>query len=819
MGANFPGSTNANPGSYSDVVTLSRGVTAPGGVRTAVIIGEGERCERLVGSAIGGGLDGLNSTYTSTNGADGRHFAISFAPVTTNRFRLFKNGIPLTGLEQAFTSTSGSFSHKYDYRVNITNGRVELQTAALLDQGGSFYLAGSTNVGNGLLNSLTLVDTNAPTETWTVRCTSIRRDGYGDPVDGYAKFIAQGSVSGILLDGYGQVFTWQSNGVTVSNGILSFSITEGLIPFREGDRFTVKVKSGALSQGDSLTACYIATADLNDPEFFADMDLLTAKHGAASLTNRISLGAQLAFANSPPGVWTCQAAPSVPRRVSYVLEASASGEALVDDLTFALPLGVVPDADTGINFFVTDPITGTESQLIPNKVAFYDSSITSSPNSFIFGAGYTFAYTVILNDSVQKEADDGVITSLGGNNATLSSDTVTFDSDDTSATRYVQILTPSIYAGNYTIVSVANGKATISVSGGFTDQEDVEFRVIDSSETSSQILFTDDLALSAGKALRATVVDTKDADFFDVGWQAALEALEKIEVDIVVPLPSQTISAIFQTSRIHCETMSNIKNRKERVLFIGAINGLTPANVIGTEAAAVEDIGVLEGIQGDDVSEILAGNTEDLTNYSVPDAFGNTFRVVYFYPDEIVVQIGGDRVAVDGFFIAAAAAGFLSGIPNIAIPLTNKTLAGFTILRDKLFRPLTLENLTVAGICVLQPAIGGGTVIWGKTTTQSLEPTEEEISIVFIRDRIAKSTRAAFQSFVGSAEDRTTQGSILARANGIMQSFVSQGLITAYRDLKVVRDPVEPRQWNLSCSVAPVYPVNWVYIRIGIGVL
>ena len=43
---------------------------------------------------------------------------------------------------------------------------------------------------------------------------------------------------------------------------------------------------------------------------------------------------------------------------------------------------------------------------------------------------------------------------------------------------------------------------------------------------------------------------------------------------------------------------------------------------------------------------------------------GDTFRVVYFYPDQIVVQIGADRTIIDGFFIGAAAAGFLSGIPN-----------------------------------------------------------------------------------------------------------------------------------------------------------
>jgi len=818
--ANFPGSTNALPGPYIDVETVSRGVSVPGGLRIAAIVGEGERVERLVNSAVGDGNDGLNSTYTSTTGSDGRHFLLTYAPVIANRTVLYKNGIPLVGLEQAgFATAGGSFSDRYDYRLDITLGYVELQTAHLVDQGGSYWEASGANVGNGVINGLSLVDLNAPTETWTVRCVSVVRDGYGNPIDGYAKFIASGSVSGILLDGYGNNVVWQSNGVTESNTILTFSISEGSTAFREGDAFTIEVESGSLIAGDSLIANYIAEIDLNDPEFFSDMDEISTKHGSASTDNRLTLGCQIAFANQPPGVYCCQAAPSIPRRVSYVLEQSASGGTAPDDLTFALPINVFPDVDTNINFFVTDPVTGSETQIVPNKVDFYDAAITAAPTLFMYGVGYTYAYTVILEDSVQKEGDDGAITPVTPTTATISSTTVEFNLDDLSATREIRILAPAANAGTYSIVSVSEGVATITDPGGFVSETGAEFRVLDTSDSSARILFTSDLALTLGQSLRATVVDTRDADFFDVGWQEALEALELIECDIVVPLPSQTISAIFQAARLHCEAMSNIKNKKERMLFIGAIQGLTPANVIGTTPAAVEDIGILEGIQGDDISEILSGNVEDLTNYGVPNSFGGTFRVVYFYPDQIVVQIGADNTLVDGFFMAAAAAGYLSGVTNVSIPLTNKVLAGFTILRDKLFRPITLENLAVAGITTLQPAIGGGTVIWGKTTTQSGYPEEEEISIIFIRDRIAKSMRAAFAGFPGSPESETFQGTLLARATSVMQSFISQKLITQFADLRVVRDSVDPRQWNISVAVQPVYPVNWIYIRVGVGVL
>jgi len=74
--ANIPGATNILPGVVTDVVTDSRGLSLGGGLRIAALIGEGSTDETVVSSALGGGLDGLNSSYTSTTGADGRHFQL-----------------------------------------------------------------------------------------------------------------------------------------------------------------------------------------------------------------------------------------------------------------------------------------------------------------------------------------------------------------------------------------------------------------------------------------------------------------------------------------------------------------------------------------------------------------------------------------------------------------------------------------------------------------------------------------------------------------------------------------------------------------------
>jgi hypothetical protein len=206
-------------------------------------------------------------------------------------------------------------------------------------------------------------------------------------------------------------------------------------------------------------------------------------------------------------------------------------------------------------------------------------------------------------------------------------------------------------------------------------------------------------------------------------------------------------------------------------LLTGALQGLAVENVLGEEEAAVEDIGILEGIQGDDPEEILSENIEDLVNYSVGDNFGDTFRVMYFYPDEIVRIVNGTRIILPGYYMAAAAGGWFAGEPNVAMPITNKVLVGFTILNNKIFKDDILNKLGNNGIAVVQPVTGGGVVIHGKTTTKSGAPEEEEASIVFIRDQVARTARSSFQSYVGQPEDVTFAPTLTAKCISLLNAF------------------------------------------------
>ncbi|CAK9252389.1 unnamed protein product [Sphagnum jensenii] len=146
------------PGVFDIIETQSSGASVPGGIRIAAIIGEGATSQTIISAAQGGGKDGLDPTYTTTNGSDGRHFLISSFPVVANRTTIYRNGLPLKLLEGLITSP---FSNSYDVMFDPASGQILMQQAYLVDQGGLFYKVSNTNVGVGVINTLTVADADA----------------------------------------------------------------------------------------------------------------------------------------------------------------------------------------------------------------------------------------------------------------------------------------------------------------------------------------------------------------------------------------------------------------------------------------------------------------------------------------------------------------------------------------------------------------------------------------------------------------------------------------------------------------------------------
>lgn len=842
MPNNIPGvPRRVQPGTYVRTRTLNRGAAGPAGQRVLCIIGEGQREEVVVASAEGGGADGVNADFSGSNNPTGRHFTVSQIGLVRGRTQVFKNGAPLNVLEEDIDTDP--FDSRYDVRVERATGRLELQQSYLVSVGsGQYWSSPTTNSGNGnpVLTSASLIDTSAPAETWTARVVSVVKDGYGDIISGEATIAVSGSVSGTIKDSDGNPIRWRSDGVVVSNGILSFAFAEGSQPFDVGDRFTILVDSGVLAKNDELEVRYIATLDVEDAELFLDPNALFAKHGDPSVTNTLSLAARLAFENGAPQVLALQAKPPIPRKTSENLLLAdnpltddvegASGNADIEDCIFPLDLGARPDADTQVNIFVVNS-DGTEEQLVLSKVTFYDSDYSTRSGtytSFCLGA-QSQAYTLVdIPEVEQYHIDDGYVTSTSTTQITFSADSVVFSGDrldegETDIGKKIIIQEPASVAGTYTITAIGDGYGDFTVatatldSGSITsglNVDNVNWQVVDPADTGVHLALTDDVALNnltVGKGLRVEYVDVKDADYFDTNWAAALEKLEAEECQIIVPVPTSLKSNIFQGTLTHVESMSSILYGKWRTMIIGALQGLTPDNLIGREEAAVENLGVLEGIQGDDAEEVLAGNIEDLTNYSVTASYGGTYRCIYMCPDELIVNIRGTNTVLPGYYLAACLGGYLAGQGNVAVPATFKNLVGFNLARTKKYRQITLDQLADAGVCVVQPIPGGGRVLHAITTVQSNSAEEEEISIVAIRDATAIVIRNTLQPFIGQVATENTIAQMNLAVSSALASLVSQELLNNFSGVTVVRDSVEPRQYNIGALINPRGSVVWTF--------
>jgi len=116
--------------------------------------------------------------------------------------------------------------------------------------------------------------------------------------------------------------------------------------------------------------------------------------------------------------------------------------------------------------------------------------------------------------------------------------------------------------------------------------------------------------------------------------------------------------------------------------------------------------------------------------------------------------------------------------------------------------------------------IAGGRIVHGMTTVQTGNPTEEEVSVVRIRDYVAQVCREILENrFVGTVIDDRTVPGIDTTTNAVLESLLAQRIITQYANVNVKVDAQEPRQVNVGFDVAPVYPLNWIKIEFSIGVL
>lgn len=290
-------------------------------------------------------------------------------------------------------------------------------------------------------------------------------------------------------------------------------------------------------------------------------------------------------------------------------------------------------------------------------------------------------------------------------------------------------------------------------------------------------------------------------------WNRAFEQLERVETNYILPLttidtiPDGDGSAIPTQQQYlnnvqllteglqHCKKMSSLLEKKERTIW--------GSNLRGRD---------------------LDGMIFDAQNLRHK-------RAVYIGPTTCnkdfvdTNTLTRSTVELDGCYVAAAALGLRLGQPDIATALTRKTLVGFKSIGGEYLSEIEKDLLGGNGVFLVVPPEENAVrfQVRHSVTTDPTNALKSEQSIVDIGDYIGKTTRDSLDAlFIGRKLLTAAVTDIKQAVKEILDAAVSSNIITAVRDIVVLRDEREPRTINVRFQVSPVFPINWIKINFSL---
>ena len=100
-------------------------------------------------------------------------------------------------------------------------------------------------------------------------------------------------------------------------------------------------------------------------------------------------------------------------------------------------------------------------------------------------------------------------------------------------------------------------------------------------------------------------------------------------------------------------------------------------------------------------------------------------------------------------------------------------------------------------------------------TTDTTTPNKNEISVVQIKDFVAKSLRAGLEnSYVGRKIVPETIIGVGASTTAILSRLKANQIIFGFGGVSVVEDPFDPTQLNVAFQMKSLYPLNYIMITI-----
>lgn len=363
-------------------------------------------------------------------------------------------------------------------------------------------------------------------------------------------------------------------------------------------------------------------------------------------------------------------------------------------------------------------------------------------------------------------------------------DTV-LDTNDDSFT-FTRVLGGGLLAGATVRITYKYTDASYYDATTFTDAFDVQDAYGAAFDSSGSLVSPLTLACQLAFANGATEIVAVAVSYSGApvlgDLQTALAKLNDIE-SVAVIVPATGDNTVFPSVSSHVNLQSN--NRRERRAIVG-VDGSVNA------VSSATRIGYAQGVHNRRVMMVSPA------------------AVKYFSTTANL------EVTIAGYFLAAALSG-LAVSQGVAMPLTRKTLTGFTTIPERLSEQQ--KNLeATAGLCVVEQLRSGQIRVRHGITTDPTSLYTREWTITGQEDRLAIQVRNYLDSsgVIGSVISDTTLASVKAQVIGALGILQDNDDIQAWRNIQTRQLVNTPDVIQVQFEWQASIPLNYILVRYSI---
>jgi hypothetical protein len=256
-------------------------------------------------------------------------------------------------------------------------------------------------------------------------------------------------------------------------------------------------------------------------------------------------------------------------------------------------------------------------------------------------------------------------------------------------------------------------------------------------------------------------------------------------------------------------------------LFDGVTDQAALGGMLATLNAALQADAV-RGVLRMAVTGLDQGYTGSIANVAALASGISSSRIILAYPNQLEYYNGvlNQTVTVDGFYLAAAYAGVISR-QDIQMPLTHKTVQGFSAITAAVLKTLTPTNkdtLAKGGVALVEPDRQGRLRVRHGITTNFGSILTREISLVRVQDGLYNLLQDTMENsgLIGVPITDSTALQVKSVVSGALETAKNtNGLIVDYNSLAVRQQTPpsgDPTVIDVRFAYRPPWPLNYILV-------